>query len=134
MRGGGRVEDGGGWMVEDGGGKFEGGGGWGFEGGGGCGMVGCGGGGVSGGGGANVFVKFWESDLSYDWNEGWDSGAWRVVGSLLLGSRSYPVLDVSDVSFSPPGGPGTGFLPSFMAFLISAAFHAAYFCFCSRSG
>ena len=36
-----------------------------------------------------------------------------------------------DKSVSPPGGPGTGFLPSFKAFLISAAFQAAYFCFCS---
>lgn len=41
------------------------------------------------------------------------------------------VLDKTDRSSSPPGGPGRGFLPSFKAFLISAAFHAAYFCFCS---
>lgn len=40
-------------------------------------------------------------------------------------------LDSSETSLSPPGGPGTGFRPSFIAFLISAAFQTAYFCFCS---
>lgn len=41
------------------------------------------------------------------------------------------VLEGTDRSLSPEGGPAIGFLPSFKAFLISAAFQAAYFCFCS---
>lgn len=45
---------------------------------------------------------------------------------LLLGE-----LTGNNRSSSPAGGPAVGFLPSFKAFLISAAFHAAYFCFCS---
>jgi len=32
---------------------------------------------------------------------------------------------------SSTGSPGVGFLPSLMAFLMSAAFQAAYLCFCS---
>jgi hypothetical protein len=32
----------------------------------------------------------------------------------------------------PAGGPGIGCLPSFKAFLISAAFHVAYLCLCSN--
>jgi hypothetical protein len=35
---------------------------------------------------------------------------------------------------SSTGSPGVGFLPSLMAFLMSAAFQAAYLCFCSISG
>lgn len=101
-----------------------------FEGGGGGGMAECGGGGgVLGGGDEKLFVKFWESFLLNEWDERWDSG-----GLLVVGSMSYSLVDVFERSFSPPGGPGTGFLPSLMAFLISAAFHIAYFCFCSRSG
>lgn len=44
------------------------------------------------------------------------------------------IVEGIDKSSSPVGGPGSGFLPSFKAFLISAAFHTEYFCFCSRSG
>lgn len=68
--------------------------------------------------------------------DGSESSPGLVSSLYLLGSKSYPlgVLEDIEKSSSPPGGPGTGFLPSFMAFLMSAAFHTAYFCFCSRSG
>lgn len=45
---------------------------------------------------------------------------------MLLGE-----LGSTERSLSPPGGPGSGFRPSFKAFLMSAAFQIAYFCFCS---
>ncbi|GKC86588.1 hypothetical protein Tco_1147237 [Tanacetum coccineum] len=86
----------------------------------GSGILEDGGGGASRGGEGRLSVNRWESLLSYDWNEGRDSG-----------DLTYALLGESTGSVSPPlpGGPGTGFLPSFIAFLIYAAFHTAYFCF-----
>ena len=56
------------------------------------------------------------------------------VYHMQLKMHTYVLLDgleEIDKSVSPPGGPGSGFRPSFKAFLISAAFQTAYFCFCS---